>query len=86
MQLNCTKKIEVEFSKCLPPCSGLVVSSFSKSESNKNLEDLVYNEIVSYEKYTKWSQFPGGLEGCQLFNICTQSNMVINFELIFFRI
>ena len=68
VQLNCTKKIEVEFSKCLPPCSGLVVSSFSKSESNKKLEDLVYNEIVSYEKYTKWSPFPGGLKGCQIFN------------------
>ena len=66
MQLNCAKNIKFEFENCLPPCSGLVVSSFSKTDANKNLDDLIYNEIISYEKFTRWTEFPEGLKGSTL--------------------
>ena len=69
VQLDCAKKIGFEFANCLPPCSGLVVSSFSKTETNKKLGDLIYNEIISYEKFTRWIEFPEGLKGSTLFLI-----------------
>ena len=66
VQLDCVKKIGFEFANCLPPCSGLVVSSFSKTETNKKLGDLIYNEIISYDKFTRWTEFPEGLKGFQI--------------------
>ena len=66
MQQNCAKNVEFKFANCLPPCSGLVVSSFSKTETNKKLDDLIYNEVISYNNYTKWSEFPEGLKGCPI--------------------
>ena len=66
MQLGCANDVKFEFSNCLPPCSGLIVSSFSKTDTNKILDDLMYNEIISYDKFTRWSEFPEGLKGFQI--------------------
>ena len=47
-------------SNCLAPCSGLILTSFSKSVGTKNFG----NKICScYLKYTKWSPFPHELQG-----------------------
>ena len=66
MKLGCANDVKFEFSNCLPPCSGLIVSSFSKTDTNKILDDLIYNEIISYDKFTRWTEFPEGLKGFQI--------------------
>merc|ERR1711868_78211 len=49
-------------SNCLPPCSGSILTSFSKSINGKNLLSILSREIDAYRKYTKWSQFPSDLK------------------------
>ena len=48
---------------CLPPCSGLMLTSFYKNEKNKNFDHLTSNELIGYKKMTKWHNFPSELKG-----------------------
>ena len=41
VKLGCANDVKFKFSNCLPPCSGLIVSSFSKTDTNKILDDLI---------------------------------------------
>ena len=61
-QLQCIKNIS-KTSTCLPPCSGVIVTSFLKSSSLKNIDHLVSKDVTAYRKYTKWFQFPSNLKG-----------------------
>ena len=36
--LKCVKNVKVDDSTCLPPCIGLIVTSFSKTEKNVDLD------------------------------------------------
>ena len=63
MQQNCTahlQKIATKRSDCLVSCSGLIVTSYSRSEPKKTIEDTICN---CYKRYTKWSPFPSELKG-----------------------
>ena len=60
---ECMKSIKVNASGCLHPCSGLILSSFTKSVESKNLESLISREIIAYRNYTKWFRFPSGIKG-----------------------
>ena len=54
-KLKCVNKITVNHSSCMKPCSGLIVTSFIKSEKHKNLE-LLYPKIFrQYEHFKKIS-------------------------------
>ena len=44
--------MKVDTSNCLKPCSGLIVTSFSKSEKNKDL-DALFSTSGFYDKYKK---------------------------------
>ena len=40
--LECVNRIRLNDADCLKPCSGLIVSSLSKTELKQNVEDLLY--------------------------------------------
>ena len=65
-QLECVHNVRVDTRReCLPPCSGLSVTSFSKSNQMKNIEDLISSkDIAAYNKYTNRVTFTlPGLKG-----------------------
>ena len=64
--MKCVNSIKIKHghdSKCKPPCSGLIISSFTKSEPNEKFEKFVTEKFQEYDKYIKWFQFPSGLKG-----------------------
>ena len=63
---DCVNKVNIDNHSCLSPCNGLFVTSFSKTESDTNLEMLLSEYINSYDNYMKWYKFSAGLKGLQL--------------------
>ena len=59
---ECVNSVEVDTSSCLKHCSGLIVTSFSKSELSRKL-DNTSPMIRSYEKYKKITLSPVGSPG-----------------------
>ena len=62
-QLNCVRNISFDGSKCLPPCTGLILKSFYKSNTDRNLEQFIPKYWDSYKKYKKFIEFPTSLKG-----------------------
>ena len=52
----------MDTSSCLKPCSGLIVTSFYKSEKQKNLDDL-FPIYGAYNIFKKITQNPSGYSG-----------------------
>ena len=61
-ELDCVNNISIDNSSCIKPCSGLIVTSFSKSQENEKLENL-FPIIGDYNKYKKITPYPAGLTG-----------------------
>ena len=62
-ELECVKKVEVnDLSNCLKPCSGLVVTSFTRSDPPSNL-DILFPISRQYNKYKKITEHPVGYDG-----------------------
>ena len=40
--MECVESVVIDHFSCLKPCSGLIVSSLSKTELKQNVEDLLY--------------------------------------------
>ena len=57
-ELACVKRIEVNNSNCMPFCSGLILTSFSKNDAKKDMANLLYEEVMAYKQYMKWLEFP----------------------------
>ena len=49
--LKCIDNIHVDTSMCFNKCNGMMVSSFSKSEIEKDAEELIPNVMEAYRKY-----------------------------------
>ena len=66
-QKKCVDNILVDINnpKCLPPCSGLILTSFSKYKEDKNLPSLISDEVNEYNRHLKWSPIPSELKGSQ---------------------
>ena len=62
-ELACVNKIEVNNSNCMPFCSGLILTSFSKNDAKKDMANLLYEEVMAYKQYMKWLEFPHKLKG-----------------------
>ena len=77
-KLECMKSININPIECLHPCSGLILSSFTKSVESKDLESLISRKITTYRNYTKWFEFPSGIKGDQS-SSCTYNK---NFYLL----
>ena len=73
-QLNCVRNISLDGSKCLPPCTGLILKSFYKSNTERNLEQLIPKYWDSYKKYKKFIEFPTSLKGL----IIQLDNLILN--------
>ena len=53
------------YSNCVKPCSGLVVTGYSKTGEIKNLEDL-FPVFEDYNNFKKITQYPKGYDGMSL--------------------
>ena len=62
-KFQCIKSLKNNRSECLHPCSGLLISSFTKSGEGKDLESLISRDVAAYRNFTKWSRFPSGIKG-----------------------
>ena len=62
-QIKCASGLELESSKCEAPCTGLIVSSFFKSEKTIDIESLIPNEVTVYYNLTKWSKLHSKMKG-----------------------
>ena len=61
----CVQSVNVSTNNtsCLKPCSGLVLTSFSHSKFDEKLDNLLYEEVIAYNNYKKWFQYPDNLKG-----------------------
>ena len=60
--MECVNKIKVDSSECLKPCSGLIITTLSKSEKEVVL-DKSFPIFEDYDNYKKITEFPTGLQG-----------------------
>ena len=70
-EVECVKKTSSrsKYDKCFPSCSGLTVSSYSKSHINPSLGkmSLAPSDVAAYNEYTTMNSstlFPPKLKGC----------------------
>ena len=65
--MDCVNKFKIDNFDCLKPCSGIIATSFSKSNLNKELEDvdLIYQ---AYNNYKKITEYPPGYTGKNTFS------------------
>ena len=64
----CVQSVNVSTNNtsCLKPCSGLVLTSFSHSKFDEKLDNLLYEEVIAYNNYKKWFQYPDNLKGTKI--------------------
>ena len=62
-ELDCVNKITVETSRCLKPCSGLLVSSFLKADVSEGDMDNLLPILDHYDNYKKITDYPSGESG-----------------------
>ena len=62
-EADCVNNITVDSKNCLPPCHGLILTSFTKSESKRNLNSEVVKNLIAYRIYTDWFEYPSALKG-----------------------
>ena len=55
-------QVQVDTSSCLKPCSGLIVTSFAKSEQHKDL-DTLFPIFGEYNLFKKVTEYPSGANG-----------------------
>ena len=78
--MECLNTLEVDTSDCLKPCSGLIVTSFSKTRSSSgSVEDPLSVITGDYRKYKKSTQFPSGKPGIS-HNLTIIVVVVLNLE------
>ena len=57
------KSIKIEKSHCLPACEGVLVTSYTKSNTIKHLEDVIGDVLEEYDSYKGKIEYPSGLKG-----------------------
>ena len=60
--MECVESVKIDFSKCVKPCSGMVIASIAKSR-DVHLNNLMSNAISDYNNFSKWRRFPQELKG-----------------------
>ena len=61
-ELDCVKNMKVDTNRCLKSCSGLVVTSFAKSELKKDLETL-FPILEDYNLFKRVTPYPSNANG-----------------------
>ena len=84
-ELACVKHVltsNVHMSNCLEPCAGVYITSFSKSDTVKHVENKLCG---CYWKYTKWTKLPSDMKGIYLVrlfdSISTISKLIIRLSM-----
>ena len=63
-RIECLKEVKVvTHDECVPPCSGLIVTSFAKSDQEKNVDEWFPNLMLQYNQFNKITPYPYGFEG-----------------------
>ena len=63
-ELECMNKTRVDTSRCLKPCSGLIITTLAKSEQKSNWMDFFpITTVYDYSKYKRETGYPSGQEG-----------------------
>ena len=65
-QNDCVQKMTPRKSDCLPPCSGLILTSFFKAKWDKVVDEIIPEDVEAYRKFTNWYPFPTALKGTLL--------------------
>ena len=83
-EVECVKKIRnrSKYENCYPSCSGLTVSSYSKTHTNLSLGkmSLAPSDVAAYDEYTTMNSstlFPPKLKGCINLNYFQSINLNI---------
>ena len=71
--MKCISEINVDYHSCMPACSGLILTSHTKSANSQfDAENLVRNyfseDFRVHNKLTNWFPLPAGLKGILLYN------------------
>ena len=86
-QKHCADRIKSDSHSCLPPCSGLHVTGFTKSGDTKishinhDLDKHIPNEIEDYKAYTKWNEMPSPLKGNSIYTFYMRHEMHYDNEI-----
>ena len=56
------KSVKVNISNCLKPCSGLIITTLSKTEQNRDLKTL-FPMFYDYDNYKMITMYPDGQPG-----------------------
>ena len=79
--MNCVQSVKLDFSICILPCSGLVLTSFAKQENSKNVEKSLQAEFHLYKIYKKHLPFPPALSGSIVSKKVTMPDKVVHLNL-----
>ena len=77
-ELDCVKNMKVDTSSCLKPCSGLVVTSFAKSELKKDLGTL-FPILGEYNLFKRVTTYPSKADGMSANAMCNRHTFNIIF-------
>ena len=77
-QMNCIENIKVDTSDCLKPCSGLIVTSFTKTQENRNMDNWL-TVLDDYQVYKKVTVVPFGETGKYYIKIYHPVNRLRSF-------
>ena len=67
MELSCAHNITVDYTNCPISCNGLMVTSYSKSDLDKDLESYIPITMNAYRQYKKWFQYNPAMKGWGFF-------------------
>ena len=83
MELSCAHNITVDYTNCPISCNGLMVTSYSKSDLDKNLESYIPITMNAYRQYKKWFQYNPAMKGLVFLIYCI---VIIELRILYFRI
>ena len=83
-QNDCVQKVTTRKSDCLPPCSGLILTSFFKAKWDKVVDEIIPEDLEAYRKFTNWYPFPTALRGTLLCGTLSiiQIRIIIDYNVI----
>ena len=64
VELECINKTRVDTSRCLKPCSGLIITTLAKSEQKSNwMYFFPVTTVNDYSTYKRKTGYPNGEKG-----------------------
>ena len=67
-QKRCAENLLSDPTECLPPCDGILVTSFIKTENMNEAEVVTPELLMQYNNYKQFVSFPGDIAGIDACN------------------